>query len=131
MNRKPLPFAAASLLVVLLGCASTSAQKNSWAVGEWSFKQTITEPKDRPIVLTGKIVIEPGKRYCKGKIYFDAREKWEDLDEVWVTADRIEFNRPEYQTDFEGRRVGPNKIEGVWNTSSGRTLGGRWEAERN
>ena len=125
-----LPFVAASLLVVQLGCASASSDKKTWAVGEWRFQQTFTAPSDRPDVLTGKLQIERGKLYFTGRIYFDALGKWESIGEVWVTANTIQFSRGEYNSEFDGHRVG-EKMEGTWETSSGRTLAGRWKAERN
>jgi hypothetical protein len=130
VNRKARPLVAASLLLVLLGCVSTPSEKNSWAVGEWRFRQTFTAPVDRPAVLTGTIQIERGKHRFTGRIYFDTRKEWEGLDDVQVSSTSIQFSRALYQEEFEGHRT-ETGIKGKWDTSSGRSLAGRWEAERN
>jgi hypothetical protein len=129
VNRKARPLVAASLLLVLLGCVSTPSEKNSWAVGEWRFRQTFTAPKDRPNVLTGTLQIERGKRSFTGRIYFDVRKEWERLDDVEITGTSIQFSRAIYQEEFEGSRT-ETGMKGSWLTSTGRTLAGRWEAER-
>ena len=129
MNRKARPLFAASLLLALLGCVSAPGEKNSWAVGEWRFRQTVNAPVERPNVLTGKLQIESGKYHFTGRIYFDALEKWEALDNVTISTTAIHFTRILSQEEFDGRRT-ENAIKGNWETTSGRFLAGRWEAER-
>ena len=129
MNRKARPLLAASLLLFLLGCVSTPGEKNSWVVGEWRFRQTFTDPVDRPTVLTGTLQIERGKHSFTGRIYLDSRGEWEGLDAVQVSGTSLQFSRDLYQEEFDGRRTEAG-IKGTWETSSGRSLAGRWEAER-
>ncbi len=130
MNRKARPLVAAFLLLALFGCASTPSEKNSWAVGEWRFRQTFTGPVERPNVLTGKLQIEWGKHRYTGRIYFDALKEWERLDEVWISGTSVHFSRVTSQEEFEGHRT-ETGVKGNWNTSSAKFLAGSWEAERN
>ena len=127
MTRKALPLLAMSFLL-LTGCGSTFAPDPDWPVGEWRFRQNFATPAQEN-VLTGKLRFErQGRRYT-GQIYFDALQKWENLEEVYAGDASIRWYRPDYPEMFQGTRT-EKGIKGYWSTWPGTFMDGHWEAER-